>query len=122
MAMDETDVDAADFMRVLRDITTCAEFPEVTAALGLIPPGADVERLEHAEAHLRKAAMMAVAEEVVGHASVIASLMWIISGEPTGGDRETYEKVAQRTAIGVVTHLVDRGLVEVVPSRPLEEW
>lgn len=108
--------DLAAARRVLRDIATCSEYPQVSQSLGLIPASADVEEREHKDSHVRKEIVFPLFEEIVTHAAFLGDVIYAVSG---GDDqpivsRELFRGVAQRAALGILCHLVDRGLVEIV--------
>lgn len=104
--------DLAMSRRILRDIATCREYPDVVAHLGLVPAGPDVDSTEHLEAHLRQEAVRPIAFEIMEHAERIGNVLAAI-GEDQFTDADFFVNIAQRAAIGVVTHLLDSGLVEL---------
>lgn len=107
---------------MLRDIVACRDYHEVCRMLGLVPPGPDVDEVEHYKSHMRIEEFNKVAGDVFPHADIVAELLYRLLRLNREGEEEEDEDdfertvftVVSRTAVAtVIGHLLEKGTLGV---------
>lgn len=107
---------------MLRDIVACRDYPAFCAALALVPPGPDVEALEHRQSHRRLARVEPIAERLAVLGSLAGDVMYAVgrvSSPGCGNEDEDAERrrscraFAHAVSVVVISSLADSGHLEV---------
>lgn len=105
-------------LRMLRDLIECNQHAEVCRRIGLVPPSADVDEIEHMASHERAEVIDPILEETFDAADIAAEVILRIgtlnwTELPNEADIAQTKSIARATCVAVLCYLAEAGLVEV---------
>lgn len=103
---------------MLRDLVPCEDFDTLARSMGFVPASTDVTQIEHRQCHLRRKAIEPIVPTIIASANcagyVAHGMAEFAEHARLSTDaQEAYVNLSRVTALAVIAHLVDFGILEV---------